>query len=98
VKVTQIVQVPVTGTASPWITYENIHEVAEWCHGTVVQGLFVEIHGPEIEFYSGHDDEYHYAMIGQRILQLPTGYVKVSPSEFEAKYREVVYDPQATPG
>ena len=96
-KVEHCVQRPVKGEASPWIDRDNIEEIANWCHGTILVPLFADLTGPEIEFFSQPTDAHVYARLGDRIMQLPNGFLKVTPTEFEAKF-VVIESADASPG
>ena len=85
---------PVMCEVSDEITRGNIHEIATWCRGIVMVGLFEDLTGPEIEFYSASMEAHDCALLGNRIVKFQTGehidkvnrFVRVTADEFQRDY------------
>lgn len=71
------------------INLDNINEIAAWCTGRV-QGhtvVFSKIRHRGTLLTPGSKDNKHYAQVGDYILKVASGFVRLSEEEFTRNYR-----------
>lgn len=71
------------------ISLENIKDVAAWCTGRV-QGhtvVFSKIRHRGVLLTPGSKDNKHYAQVGDYVLKVSSGFVRLSEEEFDRNYR-----------
>jgi len=70
------------------IRVDNIKDVAKWCHGRVRGSsvIFPKIRNRGKPLQDTPKDNNHYALLGDYVVRVSNGFVRLSEEEFKSHY------------